>query len=182
MSVDCASNKFSFKVRKKSNCIYLRGFYDGVLKVGKYSGKVIKTIKKTIQQEIIDSGDALVYYEPLSKVVSRLGDECYVALVDQWYLNYSDENWKSQVLDCINKMHFYDQETKNRYISVLDWLEDHSCSRQYGIGTKLPFSPNEDLIESLSDSTIYMAYYTIAHLLQVDVKGILEYFKFKFHF
>lgn len=27
------------------------------------------------------------------------------------------------------------------------------------------------LIESLSDSTIYMAYYTIAHLLQGNVEG-----------
>lgn len=33
------------------------------------------------------------------------------------------------------------------------------------LGTKLPWDENW-LIESLSDSTIYMAYYTIAHFLQ----------------
>ena len=33
------------------------------------------------------------------------------------------------------------------------------------IGTKLPWDP-QYLIESLSDSTIYMAYYSVAHLLQ----------------
>ena len=32
-------------------------------------------------------------------------------------------------------------------------------------GSKLPWDP-QYLIESLSDSTIYMAYYTVAHLLQ----------------
>lgn len=35
-------------------------------------------------------------------------------------------------------------------------------------GTKLPWDP-QYLIESLSDSTIYMSYYTVAHLLQGGV-------------
>jgi len=39
------------------------------------------------------------------------------------------------------------------------------CSRTYGLGTKLPWDENW-LVESLSDSTIYMCYYTIAHMLQ----------------
>lgn len=38
------------------------------------------------------------------------------------------------------------------------------------IGTKLPWD-KEYLIESLSDSTIYMAYYTIIHYLQGDIYG-----------
>jgi len=33
------------------------------------------------------------------------------------------------------------------------------------LGTRLPWD-EQWLIESLSDSTIYMAYYTVAHLLQ----------------
>jgi leucyl-tRNA synthetase len=36
------------------------------------------------------------------------------------------------------------------------------------VGTKLPWD-EQYLIESLSDSTIYMAYYTVAHLLQGGV-------------
>lgn len=36
------------------------------------------------------------------------------------------------------------------------------------IGTRLPWD-EQWLIESLSDSTIYMAYYTVAHLLQGGV-------------
>ena len=38
------------------------------------------------------------------------------------------------------------------------------------MGTKLPFD-DQYVIESLSDSTIYMAYYTVAHLLQGDIQG-----------
>ena len=42
------------------------------------------------------------------------------------------------------------------------------CSRAFGLGTKLPWD-EQWLIESLSDSTIYMAYYTIADMLHGSV-------------
>ena len=45
------------------------------------------------------------------------------------------------------------------------WLNQWACSRSFGLGTRLPWDP-QYLIESLSDSTIYMAYYTVAHILQ----------------
>lgn len=43
-----------------------------------------------------------------------------------------------------------------------------ACSRTTGLGTVLPWD-DTFVIESLSDSTIYMAYYTVAHLLQGGV-------------
>jgi hypothetical protein len=46
------------------------------------------------------------------------------------------------------------------------WLQQWACSRSFGLGTRLPWD-EQYLIESLSDSTIYMAYYTVAHYLQV---------------
>jgi leucyl-tRNA synthetase len=49
-----------------------------------------------------------------------------------------------------------------------------ACSRSYGLGTRIPWD-EQFLVESLSDSTIYMAYYTIAHLLQgVILIGFLK--------
>ena len=50
-------------------------------------------------------------------------------------------------------------------MSLSDWLEEWACSRLFGLGTQLPWD-KEWVIESLSDSTIYMAYYTIAHYFQ----------------
>ena len=47
---------------------------------------------------------------------------------------------------------------------VLGWLKEWACSRPFGLGTQLPWD-QQWVIESLSDSTIYMAYYTIAHHL-----------------
>lgn len=39
----------------------------------------------------------LVYYEPASEVISRSGEECVVCLTDQWYIDYSQQEWKDQV-------------------------------------------------------------------------------------
>lgn len=54
----------------------------------------------------------------------------------------------------------------------MGWLREWACSRHYGLGTHIPWErENKILIESLSDSTIYMAYYSIAHYLQGDIYG-----------
>ncbi len=62
-------------------------------------------------------------------------------------------------------MNTYFPETRNQFEGVLDWLNQWACARSYGLGSKLPWDP-QFLVESLSDSTIYMSYLTVAHLLQ----------------
>ncbi len=59
----------------------------------------------------------------------------------------------------------------NRDCASPGWLKAWACSRSFGLGTHLPWD-EQFLIESLSDSTIYMAYYTVAHVLQVRVWGL----------
>jgi leucyl-tRNA synthetase len=44
---------------------------------------------------MIDAGLAVAYAEPESEVISRSADVCVVALVDQWYLDYGEEEWKA---------------------------------------------------------------------------------------
>lgn len=88
-----------------------------------------------------------------------------VALCDQWFLTYGDETWKAIVRNSLDSMNLYHDEVKRNFEATLDWLQEHACSRTYGLGTKLPWDPKW-LIESLSDSTIYMAYYTIKHILE----------------
>jgi len=97
--------------------------------------------------------------------MSRSGDECVVALCDQWFLDYGEEQWRKQCEEHVKKMDFFSDDTRRRFEIALGWLGQWACSRTYGLGTKLPWD-EQYLIESLSDSTIYMAYYTVAHLLQ----------------
>jgi leucyl-tRNA synthetase len=49
-----------------------------------------------IKKTLVDASQAAVYFEPESLVMSRSGEECIVALVDQWYLDYGEESWKAQ--------------------------------------------------------------------------------------
>ena len=95
----------------------------------------------------------------------RSGDECVVALCDQWYLDYGKGVWRERTTEALAKIDTYHDEVRKNFVATLDWLKEHACSRTYGLGSKLPWD-EKWLIESLSDSTIYMAYYTVAHLLQ----------------
>ncbi|XP_006891165.1 PREDICTED: leucine--tRNA ligase, cytoplasmic isoform X1 [Elephantulus edwardii] len=145
--------------------LYLKGFYDGVMLVEGFKGQKVQDVKKTIQKKMIDTGDALIYMEPEKQVMSRSSDECVVALCDQWYLDYGEENWKKQTSQCLKNLETFCEETRKNFEATLDWLQEHACSRTYGLGSRLPWD-EQWLIESLSDSTIYMAFYTVAHLLQ----------------
>lgn len=67
----------------------------------------------------------------------------------------------------LKRLNTFSDETRNQFEHTLDWLRQWACSRTYGLGSLLPWD-KQFLIESLSDSTIYMALYTITHLLQGD--------------
>lgn len=136
--------------------------------VGEYKGHPVKEVKSLIREKLLKSGDAIPYAEPDGVVISRSGDVCVVALLDQWFLNYGEENWKKQVLDNLSDFRYYNNATKKELLDTVDWLHEWGCSRSFGLGTHLPWDESV-IIESLSDSTIYMAYYTVAHLLQGGV-------------
>ena len=71
-------------------------------------------------------------------------------------------------------MNTYYPETRNAFESTLAWLNQWACARTYGLGSVLPWDP-QFLVESLSDSTIYMSYYTVAHLLHGMHRSIPRY-------
>jgi len=69
-----------------------------------------------------------------------------------------------------NTLHTYNPIAKNKFNTTLGWLKEWACSRTFGLGTKLPWD-EKWVVESLSDSTIYMAYYAVSHFLQGDLNG-----------
>jgi leucyl-tRNA synthetase len=95
--------------------------------------------------------------------------------MDQWYLDYGEESWKKTALEWVDNadgkgLKTYSKEAKHAFHGVLNWLNQWACARTYGLGSKLPWDP-QFLVESLSDSTIYMAYYTVAQILHKDIYG-----------
>ena len=150
---------------------YKKGFHEGVMLIGTFAGSKVSDAKNLVKKEMMDKNEALAYYEPGGNVISRSGDVCVVSYIDQWYLNYADEDWKKKVLNHVETTFKCNSETLHKdVVYTVNWLKEWGCSRSFGLGTKLPFDETY-LIESLSDSTIYFAFYTVCHLLQGDLKG-----------
>ncbi|KAJ6847575.1 leucine--tRNA ligase, cytoplasmic [Iris pallida] len=153
------------KLAEAKRLTYLKGFTDGTMLVGEFSGKKVQDVKPLIKNALLESGQAVKYSEPEKKVMSRSGDECVVALTDQWYITYGEPEWKEKTEECLANMKLYSDETRHGFEHTLGWLNQWACSRSFGLGTRIPWD-EQFLVESLSDSTLYMAYYTVAHLLQ----------------
>jgi len=152
---------------------YKEGYYKGKMLIGEFKGEPVEVAKPKVKEALIKSGQAFEYAEPNGHVLSRSGDECVVAYLGQWFLNYgeNDPQWRQQTLGYVEEgLETYTAETKNGFQKNLEWLNRWACARTYGLGSKLPWDP-KFLVESLSDSTIYMSYYTISHFLHGDIFG-----------
>ena len=58
---------------KAKDTVYLKGFYTGIFLVEKYKGQKVADAKQIIKEDMINAGQACIYYEPEQKVVSRSG-------------------------------------------------------------------------------------------------------------
>ena len=167
------SPKEKEKLQKAKEEVYTQGFYKGIIDIGPYKGQLIKDVKDKVKADLIQSGEADTYFEPEGLVKNRIGEECVVALVDQWYLKYGEEQYKEFVLNHVrsDKFNPYSSSTLKGFEQVIGWLSSWGLSRTFGLGSHIPWD-KQFLIESLSDSTIYMAYYTIANYLHEDIYGL----------
>jgi len=167
------SPKDKDKLQKAKEEVYTQGFYKGIIDIGKYKGQLIKDIKDKVKEDLIKTNEADFYFEPEGLVKNRMDEECVVALVDQWYVKYGQKEYKDFCLNHIrsNKFNAYSPSTLKGFEQVLGWFSNWGLSRTFGLGSRIPWD-KKFLIESLSDSTIYMAYYTIANYLHEDIYGL----------
>lgn len=152
------------KLEDATKEVYRHEFHNGKMKsnAGKYAGLPVAEAKEKVKQDLIAEGKATTMYELLNRPVKcRCGTECIVKIFeDQWFIDYGNPEWKTLAHKCLEKMTIFPEELRAEYEYVIGWLREKACARKSGLGTKLPWDP-EWIIESLSDSTIYMAYYTI---------------------
>jgi len=145
--------------------IYSKEFYKGILadNTKQFAGKKISEAKDEIKEWIAKIGTADILLELTnSPVKCRCGAECVVKLLtNQWFLDYSNKDWKKQAHNCFEKMNILPNEIRSEFDKVLDWLRERACARQHGLGTKVPWD-KDWLVESLADSVIYMAFYIIS--------------------
>ncbi|MFH1631000.1 MAG: leucine--tRNA ligase, partial [Candidatus Aenigmatarchaeota archaeon] len=149
---------------KATSILYKKEFHSGVLNknCGEFAGQKVSDVKEPLIQEFVKSGVATNIWEITGKVICRCMNECHVKILeDQWFLNFSDKKWKENVRKLVKSMSIYPEEARTNFLATIDWLKDKACARRSGLGTRMPWDPSW-IIETLSDSTVYMAYYTIA--------------------
>ncbi len=96
----------------------------------------------------------------------RCGEKVVVKVVeDQWFLNYGNPEWKVLAKEAFAKMTILPEKLRNTYATAIDWIDLRAVARARGLGTKFPLD-RSFIIESLSDSTIYPAFYTISHIIR----------------
>lgn len=164
------------RLEKATSDLYSHEFYKGKMlaNTGKYASRPVAEAKNEVKEEMAKSGMTSAMYELNNPVRCRCGAECVVKLLsDQWFLNYADKNWKALAHECIQKMDVVPQDIRQEFDYVIDWLRERACARKSGLGTKLPWD-QEWIIESLSDSVIYMAYYTIAKFVNAGAMPDIE--------
>lgn len=161
------------KADEATKQLYKREFHNGMLNenCGKYSGKLVRNIKEALVSDFKERGIADAMYDLPQPVVCRCMTPCIVKLLrDQWFLNYSDLEWKRKTKRALSKMNIYPETARQWFLTVIDWLKEWACARTTGFGTPLPWGKGW-IIETLSDSTIYMAFYTISKQIgQYNIK------------
>jgi len=82
-SLKINSSKDERQLFKAKEVAYKVGFYQGRMVYGPFAGMQVEQARTLIRQQLLDSGDAFVYCEPDGLVISRWGDECVAAFLDQ---------------------------------------------------------------------------------------------------
>ncbi len=151
-------------LEKATKIIYKKEYHKGVMLENTFFPNIpVAEAKDRVHDYLIKNNLGDVFYEFSEKpVVCRCGTKCVVKVVkDQWFINYSNEEWKRKVLEHLERMTIIPDYYKKEFRNKIEWLKDKACARRKGLGTRIPWD-KEWLIESLSDSTIYMSYYVIA--------------------
>lgn len=158
-----SSTKQKDVLEKATKELYKQEFYAGKLNsINKqFSGMPVAVAKEKISSWLVAEGKAVFFYETSRPATCRCGGEVVAAVLsDQWFIDYNAAGWKEKARECLNEMTVFPDVYRKQFSDVFDWLDKRPCARRRGLGTQLPFN-NEWIIESLSDSTIYMAFYTI---------------------
>lgn len=158
------------KAGQATDVVYKKEFHQGTMQehTGKYAGIKVSEIKEVLTKDLAMDGIADELWEPSETVISRDNAKCIVkTLQNQWFIDYGNPNWKKAVTDRLTQVAIHPKEAVQAFEYTIDWLGPKACARRSGMGTKLPWDPDW-IVETLSDSTVYMAFYTI-------IKQVREY-------
>ncbi|MEM4272354.1 MAG: leucine--tRNA ligase, partial [Candidatus Bilamarchaeaceae archaeon] len=158
--------------------LYKKEAHWGRMKAGEFAGMPVMEAKEKVKEKFEREGKAFpIYVLANGPVFCRCGSRIVVKKVDdQWFIDYGNPEWKKKAKECLGRMETIPEATRKEYLAAIEWLKEKACTRSSGLGTKFPYD-KEKIVEPLSDSTIYMAFYTIAHeLRKIEPSELTEEF------
>jgi len=156
--------------------VYADEFHGGEMlpNTNRLAGLKVSDAKAEIKAILEQLGQFATLQDFSEDVVCRCGRKVVVRRIpDQWFVQYSDGPLTEESKRHAASMKIYPAEYQRDMPSVLDWFGDRACIRKGSwLGTEFPFKPGW-IIEPISDSTFYPAYYIVApyvndHRLKTD--------------
>ncbi len=170
------------KLNEATDLVYKKEFHTGVLneRCGKYAGIKISEIKDTVKNDLIQRNLATTLKEFSEAVICRCKEKVMIKQIpDQWFIKYSDEVLTQESKDAVTAMNIYPQEYKDELPKILDWFGDRAAIRRGSwLGTEFPYK-KDWIIEPISDSTLYPAYYVISPYVnqkKISIKEMTDEF------
>lgn len=153
------------KLDEATKEIYKSGFHKGVMNdlAGKFAGQAVERAKDAIREEMLNNGQADVFYDLSEEVRCRCGNRVLIKKIpDQWFIDYANPELTHSSKAHALTMDILPKEYHENIQSVLEWYRERACVRQGSwLGTKFPFDKRW-IIEAIADSTLYPVYYVIS--------------------
>ncbi len=144
--------------------IYKAGFHTGIMReiCGEYAGLTVSVAKDQVKEMMLDIGVADIMHDLSEPVICRCGEKVIMKKIpDQWFIDYGNEEVTEAAKAFVPKMNIMPQEYKDNMPGALDWFKERACARLGNwLGTRLPMD-DRWIIEPISDSTLYSAFYII---------------------
>ncbi|MEM4264430.1 MAG: leucine--tRNA ligase [Thermoplasmata archaeon] len=153
------------KLEEATKEIYKSGFHRGTMAeaAGEYAGRQVEEAKAEIQQMLLDSGEADIFYDLSEEVICRCGKKVFIKKIpDQWFIDYANRELTDMSKQHARTMQIFPSEYYDNVQPILEWFRERACVRQGNwLGTRFPLD-RKWIVEAIADSTLYPLYYLIS--------------------
>ena len=158
-------NSMDPKLESAKKEIYKSGFYTGTMRdvAGKYAGLSVEKAKEQVKKELIEKGQADIFYDLSEEVICRCGRKVFIKKVDhQWFIDYGKEWLNNDSISWAKNMNVKPDDYYENLPEALRWFKERPCARMgRWMGTTFPFDKRY-IIEAISDSTLYPIFYLVS--------------------
>ncbi|HLE47264.1 MAG TPA: class I tRNA ligase family protein, partial [Candidatus Thermoplasmatota archaeon] len=145
--------------------VYSDEFHHGEMmpNTGALAGLKVRDAKEKVKP-LLEAKNAMATMQDFDQdVVCRCGNPVYIRQVpDQWFIHYADQPLTDRSKEHAGQMRIFPDEYQRDMPGTLDWFGDRACIRRGSwLGTEFPYKAGW-IIEPISDSTLYPAYYIVS--------------------